>query len=135
MTVSKQKVIGIDTESRVARTSLDKAYDVLATIQIATDNEVFIFDALALKKKKAPKGIMDNFFKNKTTIVVGHTLSADLNGDVTGLLGFDGQVECQRIDVYPISFELNPKEGRGLAAISKSMLGKDLCKAYTLTNW
>lgn len=43
-------MIGIDTESRVARTSLDSAYDVLATIQIATPNEVFIFDALALKE-------------------------------------------------------------------------------------
>lgn len=49
--MAEEKLIGIDTESRVARTTLDNSYDVLATIQIATVKEVFIFDALALKKQ------------------------------------------------------------------------------------
>lgn len=87
----------------MARTSLDKGYDVLATIQIATAENVFILDALALKQKKAPKGIVDKLFRNKNAAVVGHTLTADLNGDVTGLLGFEGEVLCQKVDVCPIS--------------------------------
>lgn len=84
-------MIGIDTESRVARTALDSSYDVLATIQIAAGKEVFIFDALALKKGTIELPQIQVFFKNKEVSVVGHTLSADLNSDVTSLLGFKGE--------------------------------------------
>ena len=85
-------MIGIDTESRVARTSLDTSYDVLATIQIATSKEVFVFDAYELKKNTIEIPQIQAFFTNKDVTIVGHTLEADLNGDVTQLLGFKGKV-------------------------------------------
>ena len=88
----EEKVIGIDTESRVARTSLDNSYDVLATIQIATSKEVFVFDAYELKKNTIEIPQIQAFFTNKDVTIVGHTLEADLNGDVTQLLGFKGKV-------------------------------------------
>jgi len=43
-------IIGIDTESTVARTTLDTNYSLLATVQIATPTKVFIYDAKDLKK-------------------------------------------------------------------------------------
>lgn len=46
----KADIIGIDTESTVARTTLDTNYSLLATVQIATHNKVFIYDAKDLKK-------------------------------------------------------------------------------------
>lgn len=58
---------------------------------------------------KVPKGSMDKLFKNKKAVVVGHTLSADLNRDVTTLLGFDADIECQKIDICPIASAINPK--------------------------
>ncbi len=72
--VAEAKVIGIDTESRVARTTLDTNFDVLATIQIAAGKEVFIFDALALKKGTIELPQIQLFFKNKEVSIVGHTL-------------------------------------------------------------
>jgi ribonuclease D len=133
--ICAQKVIGIDTESRVARTSLDRSLDVLATVQIATPTKVFIFDALALKKVKTVFGPIEAFFKDNDVTVVGHTLGADLNGDVTGLFGYKGEVKCRRVDVSLIFKILYPKENMGLANVCKVLLGKELCKKFTMTNW
>ena len=47
--LSGEKLIGIDTESRVARTCLDTSKELMATIQIATSKEVYIFDAKVLR--------------------------------------------------------------------------------------
>jgi len=47
--LSSEKLIGIDTESRVARTCLDSSKDLMATIQIATTKQVYIFDAKVLR--------------------------------------------------------------------------------------
>ncbi len=61
--------------------------------------------------------------------IIGHTLSADLNGDVTELLGFKGEVACKAIDICPIFKYLNPDEKKaGLAYISEKVLGKQICK-------
>lgn len=44
-------IIGIDTESTVARTSLNTNIDLLSIVQISTKNKVYIFDAKILIHK------------------------------------------------------------------------------------
>lgn len=66
---------------------------------------------------------------------MGHTLEADLNEGVTKLLGFKGKVQCTAIDICPIFKALDKENRPGLASMTKILLGKDLCKEYTLTNW
>lgn len=133
--ITDSRVIGIDTESRVVRTTLDTSYDVLATIQIAADKSVYILDALVLKKIQLELPQVSAFFTNKEVTVVGHTLEADLNQEVARLLGFNGNISCNAVDICPIFKELYPGVRPGLASITKTLLGKDLCKEYTLTNW
>jgi uncharacterized protein YgiM (DUF1202 family) len=60
----KAQIIGIDTESTVARTTLDTNYNLLATVQIAINNKVYIYDAKDLKKIKASSKIAQEFFSN-----------------------------------------------------------------------
>ena len=128
-------MIGIDTESRVARTSLDREYDILATVQIATPKNVFIFDAIGMRKNKVKYEPICEFFKKKDVKIIGHTLAGDMNHDVTSLFGYTGKVECQQIDVSPLFGVLYPEERRGLTNVCKVLLGKELCKQYTMTNW
>jgi ribonuclease D len=42
---------------------------------------------------------------------------------------------CQKIDICPIFKKCYPGKRAGLAYISEVILGKQICKAYTLTNW
>ncbi len=49
--VFSSDIIGIDTESTVARTSLNSNIDLLSIVQISTKNKVYIFDAKILIHK------------------------------------------------------------------------------------
>lgn len=90
---------------------------------------------MVLKKNPIKSEFVDDFFSNEKNIVVGHTLEADLNGDVTKVMGFEGKVMCQKIDICPIFKNCYPGKRAGLAYISEVVLGKQICKSYTLTNW
>lgn len=52
-------------------------------------------------------------------VIVGHTLDADLNGDVTALFGVEGKVNCKSIDIVPIFKKYYPDKRAGLAYISE----------------
>lgn len=116
--VFQSPVIGIDTESTVARTTLSTTYDLLAIVQISTGNKVFIFDAKLLKTNKMKSEIVNEFFRNEKNTVIGHTLEADLNEDVTKLFGFNEKVKCQKIDICPIFKKAVPGKRAGLAHIA-----------------
>jgi ribonuclease D len=133
--VFNSTIIGIDTESTVARTTLSTTYELLSIVQIANGKHIFIFDAKFLKEKPFRSEIVNEFFRNEKNTVVGHTLEADLNEDVTKLFGYTEKVKCQKIDICPIFKKLYPGQRAGLAFISKTVLGKQICKEYTLTNW
>lgn len=92
------KIIGIDTESLVARTALHSSLDVLATVQISTLFKVYIFDAIDLKKMNVNSNIINEYFLDPTVTVVGHTLSADLC-ETLKLFGFKSKTKCKCIDV------------------------------------
>ena len=119
----------------MARTTLSTSYDLLAVVQISTGNKVFLFDAKLLKANGMKSEIVNEFFRSEKSIVVGHTLEADLNEDVTKLFGFNEKVKCQKIDICPIFKKAVPGKRAGLAHISQEILGKQICKEYTLTNW
>jgi hypothetical protein len=50
--------------------------------------------------------------------IVGHTLGADLNGDVTALFGVVDKVKCKCIDICPVFKKYYPNKRAGLAYIS-----------------
>lgn len=54
---------------------------------------------------------------------------------MTSLLGFKGRFQCRGVDICPIFKGLFPEDRPGLASMTKILLGKELCKEYTLTNW
>lgn len=66
---------------------------------------------------------------------MGHTLGADLNGEITSILGFHGSVKCKTIDIVHSFRDCYPGKRIGLKDICFELIGKPLCKEYTLTDW
>jgi hypothetical protein len=84
---------------------------------------------------KLKSAVVQQFFENPNVLIVGHTLSGDLNGDVTSLFGFEGTVKCKTVDIVPVFKKNYPNKRAGLTWISEEVLGKPICKQYTLTDW
>lgn len=71
-------MIGIDTESLVARSKFDKDIDILATVQIANKKKVYVVDPVKIKKPNIVK-LFEKFFSDPAKTVVGHTIQEDFH--------------------------------------------------------
>jgi ribonuclease D len=73
----KAKYIGFDVEGSGGIHSLQK--NISETIQLATENKVFIFDIPNLADSKEFKEMIENiFFGNEGQIVIGHSCHGDI---------------------------------------------------------
>lgn len=127
------KILGLDTESYVARTKFSTEMELIATIQISDGKKAFIFDAKNINNPDIGS-MLSKFFTNPEKILVGHTLKDDL--DVTlKALGVTEAAQCKCIDVKFDFKNLHPGVRAGLQSISEVVLGKPICKKYTLTDW
>jgi ribonuclease D len=125
--------LGLDTESYVARTKFCTESELIATIQISDGKKAFVFDAKNISNPIIGE-VLSGFFLNPKKILVGHTLQDDL--DVTlNALGIKEKAKCQCIDVKFDFKKLHPGKRAGLQSISEVILGKPICKNYTLTDW
>jgi ribonuclease D len=66
--------------------------------------------------------------------LVGHTLLDDLNVTLKAL-GVSEKYECKCVDVKHNFKRMHPGIRAGLQSISQVILGKPICKEYTLTDW
>ena len=72
----------------MARTTLSTSFELLSIIQVANERKIFIFDAMIFKRRPIKSDIVADFFTNEKNTIIGHTLEADLNEDVTTIFGF-----------------------------------------------
>lgn len=125
-------VLGFDTESLVGLTKLEQESEGLATIQVASHTKVLIFDALKLKSPLVGKYFHEFFTSDK--LKLGHAVAPDLKA-ICVALSIPKSVE-RVIDTWQIFKGLFPEEKHSnLAHICKKVLGKEICKAQTLTDW
>lgn len=128
-----EPMLGFDTESVVGLTKLEQETDGLATIQVATPKRVYIFDALRIKSE-AIRSHFRRFFLDESKLKLGHAVSSDLRSIC---LALDIPKEVEHIvDTWQIFKGLHPEEKHSnLSHICRRVLGKEICKAQTLTNW
>jgi ribonuclease D len=114
------------------RTPIDQDYDVLSLIQISTEEEIYLVDPYNAKHPQI-KAIFKEYFGNKNKTVIGHTIYDDV-GTVADFFEI-GRPTCKIIDIKKEYEGLNSSKQVGLKSISKEILGKEICKKYTMTNW
>lgn len=117
----------------MARSKFCTDSELIATIQISNGKKAFIFDAKDISNPQIGE-ILAEFFCSPKKILVGHTLQDDL--DVTlKALGIKAKAQCKCVDVKYDFKKAFPGKRAGLASISEVVLGKPICKNYTLTDW
>jgi ribonuclease D len=94
---------------------------------------VYLFDPYNSKHPEI-KAFFKAFFSDKEKLIVGHTIEDDIGG-IANFFELSRPV-CKVIDIrgeYQKFQEINKQIS--LKAISKEILGKEICKKYTMTNW
>lgn len=117
----------------MVRTPIDLDHEVLSLIQVSTNDAVYLFDPYNSKHPEI-KAIFKAYFGDKAKLVIGHTIEDDVNG-IANFFELPRPV-CQIIDIRT-KYEQFKDTNRqcSLKAISKEILGKEICKKYTMTNW
>ena len=72
---------------------------------------------------------------NSKISIIGHTVQNDIN--LLAKFFNIHHVKCKVIDIKDQYEKIRDKKNSkvGLAAISKEILGKEICKKYCMTNW
>ncbi len=129
--------MGIDTQSIVGQTKFDTSSEA-ALIQISINSKVFIIDGFNSNNKSIRNCILNHIKSEK--LIVGHSLNNDIECLLKSLGCKDKEIKQLKIlniiDVWKLFKSIYPeKRFSSLAFICESVLGKEICKKQTLTNW
>jgi ribonuclease D len=122
--ISKEKVVGFDTETRPSYTK--GVVFTPALLQVATSTQAFIF---RLKYYPSPDELI-SFLESDSILKVGVGIQDDING-LKKIFHFNPQ---GFVDLSKIAREQGHKEG-SLRALCAIYLEARLSKAAKLTNW
>jgi uncharacterized protein with PIN domain len=128
--IESQSQIGIDAEFYRTDFSYTTLFQ-LATLQIATSSQVFIFDGISLKEDENFKLFIIRLFKNPQIQKIGFSFNSDLEVIERSL-----QISSLKIDnLIDLGYDPTSREVWSLARFVERFIGKPLCKREQGSAW